>query len=80
MSAPDELPTPSPSPARPPARSNAPTAADLGLPNSVECPFCSGTRTELHAPFGSRLSFATYWCNECRCAFEWLRPEADASG
>jgi hypothetical protein len=62
---------------RPTPNDITPTAAELGLPDSVECPFCGGTETELHMPFGSRLSFATYWCKPCHSAFEWLRTAGD---
>jgi len=48
-------------------------ATEYGLPASVECPFCRGRETELHSPFGSALSVATYWCNHCRTAFEWFK-------
>ncbi|HEX7048906.1 MAG TPA: hypothetical protein VF188_01740 [Longimicrobiales bacterium] len=50
-------------------------ATDLGLPEHPACPFCAGTDTELHAPFGSALSVATYWCHRCRTAFEWFKQE-----
>jgi hypothetical protein len=50
-----------------------PAAADYGLPENVRCPFCEGRRTELHSPFGTALSVATYWCLHCRTAFEWLK-------
>ncbi|MGH7477520.1 MAG: hypothetical protein ACRELD_14735 [Longimicrobiales bacterium] len=51
-----------------------PDAAELGLPSVVRCPFCEGLETELHAPFGTALSVATYWCRRCRSAFEWVKP------
>lgn len=60
-----------------------PTAADLGMPESVACPFCGGRRTELHSAFGPQLSVATYWCLACRSPFEWLkwtRRDAGAGG
>jgi hypothetical protein len=47
--------------------------ADYGLPRRVECPFCDGQETELHSPFGTALSVATYWCLRCRTAFEWVK-------
>lgn len=53
--------------------SNRPTARELGLPDTVECPFCDGVETELHSAFGGQLSTATYWCRRCRTAFEWLK-------
>lgn len=49
------------------------TADELGFPDRVACPFCDGHETELHSPFGSALSVATYWCNRCRTAFEWIK-------
>lgn len=49
------------------------SAADLGLPERVDCPFCGCDDTELHAPFGTALSVATYWCNPCFTAFEWIK-------
>lgn len=48
-------------------------AGDLGYPASTPCPFCGGSETELHSPFGSALSVATYWCRRCRTAFEWIK-------
>lgn len=50
-----------------------PGASELGLPEKVSCPFCGRDDTELHAPFGSQLSVATYWCRACRTAFEWVK-------
>ena len=49
------------------------TAADFGLPEHAQCPFCSGSNTELHSPFGSQLSVATYWCKRCHTAFEFMK-------
>lgn len=52
-------------------------AAAFGLPEHPPCPFCSAEHTELHSPFGPQLSVATYWCNDCRTAFEllkWRKP------
>lgn len=49
-------------------------AADYGLPEQVECPFCQQSdRTELHSPFGPQLSVATYWCKRCFSAFDFLK-------
>jgi hypothetical protein len=65
-----------PEPVDPPPRRGRPAPSpgeDYGLPESPACAFCGGTRTELHSPFGSALSVATYWCNECRTAFEWVK-------
>lgn len=49
------------------------TAADLGLPESVGCPFCKHSETELHSGFGSQLSVSTYWCRRCHTAFEYIK-------
>jgi hypothetical protein len=60
------------------AAASSPDGADWGLPRTPECPFCGGTDTELHSPFGSAASVATYWCANCRTAFEhikWMRTE-----
>ena len=46
---------------------------DWGLPETVACPFCGGADCELHSPFGSALSVATYWCRACRTAFEYFK-------
>lgn len=51
----------------------APDAAEYGLPDHVPCPFCNGERTELHSPFGPQLSVATYWCTDCRTAFDYVK-------
>lgn len=48
-------------------------AEEMGYPTAVACAFCDGTETELHSPFGSALSVATYWCRSCRTAFEWIK-------
>ena len=48
-------------------------AEELGYPASTPCPFCGGAETELHSPFGSALSVATYWCRRCHTAFEWIK-------
>jgi hypothetical protein len=49
------------------------------LPESPACPFCDGTETELHSPFGSALSVATYWCRRCHTAFEWVKWSESAT-
>jgi hypothetical protein len=54
-------------------------AEDYGLPSGVVCPFCDGSETELHSPFGTALSVATYWCLRCRTAFEWVKWDAPAT-
>lgn len=46
---------------------------EYGLPERVPCPFCDGVETELHSPFGTALSVATYWCRSCHTAFEWVK-------
>jgi hypothetical protein len=53
-----------------------PTSEEYGLPRQVACPFCDGVETELHSPFGTALSVATYWCLKCRTAFEWVKWDA----
>lgn len=57
-------------------RAARPRAADYGLPERVACPFCGRENTELHSPFGPQLSVATYWCQDCHTAFEWLKWKA----
>jgi hypothetical protein len=54
-------------------------AEAYGLPRRVACPFCDGLETELHSPFGTALSVATYWCLDCRTAFEWVKWDAPAA-
>ena len=49
------------------------TDHDYDLPERVACPFCDGRETELHSPFGTALSVATYWCRSCHTAFEWVK-------
>ena len=60
---------------------------EYDLPERVSCPFCDEDGdTELHSPFGTALSVATYWCRGCHTAFEWVkrrearREESDGSG
>ena len=48
-------------------------AEELGYPVSTQCPFCDESETELHSPFGSALSVATYWCRRCHTAYEWIK-------
>ena len=55
------------------ARRVIPDAAEYGLPEHAECPFCDNRRTELHSPFGPQLSVATYWCHDCQTAFEFVK-------
>ena len=55
------------------AATMAAMAAELGYPLSPACPFCEKAETELHSPFGSALSVATYWCRRCHTAFEWIK-------
>ena len=54
-------------------------ASDFGLPVQAQCPFCSGSNTELHSPFGSQLSVATYWCKRCFTAFEYMKAHTPAA-
>ena len=54
-------------------------AADFGLPEHAQCPFCSGSNTELHSPFGSQLSVCTYWCKRCFTAFEFMKAQTPAA-
>lgn len=59
-----------------------PDARDYNLPVHVECPFCEKSgHTELHNAFGPQLSVATYWCNRCHTAFDFVkwRPNGAAS-
>lgn len=46
---------------------------EYDLPERVPCPFCDHEDTELHSPFGTALSVATYWCRRCHTAFEWVK-------
>ena len=58
-----------------------PDAAEYGLPEHVACPFCERSETELHSPFGPQLSVATYWCNHCHTAFDFVKwTRTPASG
>ena len=51
-----------------------PDPAAYGLPDHVDCPFCEQSdRTELHSAFGPQLSVATYWCNRCHTAFDFVK-------
>jgi len=43
------------------------------LPDSVPCPFCSGSETEQFSAFGSALSVSQYYCRGCRTVFEWMK-------
>jgi hypothetical protein len=61
-------------------RRAVPDAAQYGLPERVPCPFCDGRNTELHSPFGPQLSVATYWCNDCRAPFDFVKWQEKADG
>ncbi|MGH7471563.1 MAG: hypothetical protein ACRENP_26725 [Longimicrobiales bacterium] len=52
-------------------------AAEFGLPEHAQCPFCRGHNTELHSPFGSQLAVSTYWCKRCFTAFEVFKPSEE---
>lgn len=55
-------------------RSRRPAEAeDRPLPESVACPFCAATETEIFSPFGSVASVAQYYCRGCRTVFEYLK-------
>ena len=56
------------------------TAAEFGLPEQAQCPFCKQEDTELHSAFGSQLSVATYWCRRCHTAFEYLKWQQRGDG
>ncbi len=43
------------------------------IPDRPRCPFCEGTRTELHSLFGSHASVSSYWCRDCRSPFEFMK-------
>lgn len=46
-------------------------------PESVECPHCGSTETELFSHFGSMLLSAQHYCRNCRTVFDrvrWDRP------
>ncbi|HSJ06441.1 MAG TPA: hypothetical protein VK936_07060 [Longimicrobiales bacterium] len=63
------------------ARRAVPDAELYGLPMQVDCPFCAhADRTELHSPFGPQLSVATYWCNRCHTAFDFVKWSGDRGG
>ena len=53
-----------------------PDAELYGLPVHAPCPFCNGSETELHSPFGPQLSVATYWCLRCYAPFEYVKWSA----
>jgi hypothetical protein len=57
---------------------SAPDAAAYGLPERVACPFCEMEETELHSAFGPQLSVATYWCNRCHTAFDFVKWQRQA--
>jgi transposase-like protein len=63
-----------------PARDRSPRegagAEDRTLPESVACPFCASSETEVFSPFGSAASVAQYYCRGCRTVFEYLKWEA----
>lgn len=47
--------------------------APARLPRAPQCPFCSGSDTELMSAFGSHASVSTYWCRACRSPFELVK-------
>lgn len=48
--------------------------ADLDILERAECPHCNSTNTELKNAFGATLCRATYFCHNCRQAFEQFKP------
>lgn len=49
------------------------------LPDHPPCPHCGSEETELMGTFGSVLATAQFYCNGCRCPFEfvkWQDPDA----
>ncbi|HEX6799824.1 MAG TPA: hypothetical protein VF116_19090 [Ktedonobacterales bacterium] len=64
-----------------PPNKPAPDAAALqqphnGLPpQSVVCPFCRSTDTELLSLFGAQLSTVQYYCRACRTPFEYMKQD-----
>lgn len=46
-------------------------------PESVVCPFCRSTDTELLSMFGAQLSTVQYYCRACRTPFEYMKQDED---
>lgn len=44
-------------------------------PESVVCPFCHSTDTELLSLFGAQLSTVQYYCRACHTPFEYLKQD-----
>ncbi len=42
-------------------------------PESVACPFCGSSETELFSRFGSMLMSAQHYCRDCRTVFDRVR-------
>lgn len=54
-----------------------PAAAEL--PDHPPCPHCGSQDTELMGIFGSILANAQFYCNGCRCPFEFVKwQDADS--
>lgn len=41
--------------------------------DSVACPFCNSTDTEMIALFGQQLMTSQYYCRNCHSAFEAIK-------
>ena len=54
---------------------DAPRPHDGMPPESVVCPFCRSTDTELLSMFGAQLSTVQYYCRACRTPFEYMKQD-----
>lgn len=47
---------------------------------AVACPFCDATDVERASTFGSEVSKAQYYCNDCNTVFERLKYDGKQPG
>lgn len=43
----------------------------------VKCAFCSSSEVEKISSFGTAQLVRQYYCNNCRCVFEYIRWQGD---
>ncbi len=58
--------------------------SEIGNPksemDSVACPFCNSTDTEMIALFGMQLMTSQYYCRNCHSAFEGVKWNKTTEG
>ena len=48
--------------------------------NTVKCPWCESTDTEVVSPFGGTVSEISMKCDDCKSTFGWMKWEGKLPG